>query len=309
MLSSSTVDELLAAASAVSVTFANLPASPIAIKDASALEPKESSEIVDRYWRHGFATFELKMTVDAPRTMLSLANSLDLGPAFVPPLYTQGGRSAPVVSRISAAHNAGSADADHPSFGKTAGQELHCDGTLQPLGFIKASLLLCESPAEEGGDTRLFNASAAFSELAKRDPSAAVALASHGVLVRQANINGSNDQNVESAFTIDEGRLICGYSVTQTDRWETPHGIDETALRRGITFLKAKAVPGSGVYQELRLGAGQTIIFDNTRISHGRTAYVDSRDRRRSLFRSLHLRHPSATVRISDTDEATISKM
>ena len=63
-------------------------------------------------------------------------------------------------------------------------------------------------------------------------------------------------------------------------------------LQRGVDFLRAAALPGSRHFAQLKLEAGQAIVLDNSRISHGRTAYQDSNAQRRCLYRSLHLQHP-----------------
>jgi Taurine catabolism dioxygenase TauD, TfdA family len=275
-------DELTAAAAAVTTTFEDAPSGPV--------------EVADPYSAHGFAVVALRGTPAGEDTLLTLSAALGLGEPFVPPLYRLGGGAAPTVSRISAASNAETADADHPSFGRTVGQEFHCDGTLQDIGFVKATVLLCELPAPEGGKSLLFNASAAFARLIAADPAAAVALATPGTLVRQANINGSSEQNAGPVFTVQDGRLVARYCVTDTDRWEVPAGVVEADLRRGIEFLRRAALPGSPDHLELTLGPGEAIVFDNTRLSHGRSAYRDSPDRRRCLYRSLHLAHPSGVT-------------
>jgi alpha-ketoglutarate-dependent taurine dioxygenase len=290
------VDQLLAAARSVTTTFEAIPADPVRLPRVSAIGPQASKRIVDRYARNGFAVMTLESAEATPETLLTLTNSLGLGEPFVPPLYSLGGNTAPVVSRISAAFNAGTTDENHPSFGSAAGQRLHCDGTLQRIGYVKASLLLCETPAAEGGDTTLFNASAAFAQLAAVDVRAAAALATPGVLVRQANINGSTDINSGPAFTVQDRHLVCRYCVTETDSWVVPDGVADADVHRGVGFLLHAALPGSPHFRQLRLEAGQAIVFDNTRISHGRTSYRDSDTRRRSLYRSLHLRHPRARV-------------
>jgi alpha-ketoglutarate-dependent taurine dioxygenase len=289
-------DEVLAAARAVRTTFEDLPRDPVGIGDPSVISERESAQIIDRYTRHGFAVLQLSSVAITPGTLLELAESLGLGDPFVPPLYTKGGNRPRSVSRISAASNLGTSDQSHPSFGRTVGQRLHCDGTLQEIGYIKASVLLCESPAAQGGDTTLFNSSAAYAQLAATDRPAAVALATPGVLIRQANINGCSDMNAGPAFSVRDGQLVCGYSVTETDRWAVPDGAPEASLYRGVGFLSHAALPGSPDFVQLRLGPGQAIVFDNTRISHGRTPYRDSEDRRRCLYRSLHLRHPCLRV-------------
>jgi alpha-ketoglutarate-dependent taurine dioxygenase len=285
---------LLAAAASASTSFQGVPAAPVQAR-GTALSPRECGQVAGRYARHGFAVLRLTGPV-TPGTPLELAAALGLGRPFVPPLYTRNGAPGAPVSRISAAFNTGTPDARHPSFGQTGGQHLHCDGTLQQIGHIKASLLVCESPAAAGGDTILFNAAAAYAQLAAADPAAAVALATPGVLVRQANINGCTDVNAGPAFTVQRGRLVCGYSVTETDHWAVPDGVAAADLHRGVEFLRDAAAPGSRFLTQLRLSAGQAIAFDNTCVSHGRTPYRDSPGRRRCLYRSLHLRHPRAAV-------------
>ncbi|HET9254213.1 MAG TPA: TauD/TfdA family dioxygenase [Pseudonocardiaceae bacterium] len=284
--------QVLAAAESVTTTFERIPHDPIPIRGASALNTQELSRIVDRYNRHGFAIIQLAAGAATQESLLTFADALGLGEPFVPPLYLRGGNTAAKVSRISATSNVGTAYADHPSFGSTVGQRLHCDGTLQDIGYIKASLLLCESPAAEGGDTILFNASAAYARLAAIDLSAAAVLATQGVLIRQANFNGSTEMNAGPAFSAQGGRLVCRYCVTETDRWAVPDGAAEADLRRGIEFLRRASLPGSPHFRQLTLRAGQVIVFDNTRISHGRTPYRDSETHHRCLYRSLHLAHP-----------------
>jgi alpha-ketoglutarate-dependent taurine dioxygenase len=295
-----TADQLLAATTSVGTTFDRIPAEPVSVADPSRVVRAEAVEIVRRYDRYGFAIMRLATGPFTEDVLLDLAVSLCLGEAFVPPLYTRDGREAPKVSRISAARNAGTRDASHPSFGHTVGQELHCDGTLQDIGYVKASMLLCEMPGASGGDTTLFNASAAFAELAEADLPAALALTAPGTLLRQANINGCTDVNAGPAFTVREGRLVNRYSVTPTDAWGRPDGVASADLERGIRFLVAASRPGSRHFVQLRLEAGQVIVFDNTCVSHGRTPYRDSPDRRRCMFRSLHLRHPRVRLLVAD---------
>lgn len=299
MRMTATSDDLLAAARSVVTTFAQIPSAPVAVVDAATICRGHAIEIVRRYTRHGFAVIGVAEPV-SPDTPLALARSLCLGPAFVPPLYSMGGRQAPAVSRISATANVGTPDADHPSFGRTIGQELHCDGTLQDIGYIKASLLLCATPAAEGGDTTLFNTSAAIAELAQADLPAAHALAFPGTLIREANVNGCTDANAGPVVTVQNGWLTCRYCVTETDSWAVPKGVVEADLRRGIDFLAQACRPGSPYFRQLRLNRSQAIVFDNTRISHGRTLYADSAALRRCMYRSLHLRHPRIRVPVAD---------
>ncbi|HUO38540.1 MAG TPA: TauD/TfdA family dioxygenase [Mycobacterium sp.] len=289
-------DEILAAARAVTVTFQGLPDVPLPLANAQSMGAAERQGIADRYDRHGFVVMQLPPGTLTPDTVLALAAALGLGEPLVPVLYRLNCSPPNPVARISAALNAGTADAGHPSFGRTVNQQLHCDGTLQDIGYVKASLLLCACPAAHGGDTLLFNASAAYAELASIDVRAAAALATPGALIRQANINNCDDLNAGPAFAVQDGRLVCRYCVTETDRWAVPRGATAADLQRGVDFLRAAALPGSPHFAHLRLEAGQAILLDNTRISHGRTAYKDSPTQQRCLYRSLHVCHPGGST-------------
>lgn len=289
MREAAVVDEMLVAAKAVRITFEDVPTPPACVREAGDVEPQEATEIIERYARHGFVIIQVGSRCPPPEALRALTEALSLGEPFVPPLYATGNYVGGTISRISAAVVGEGA---HPSFEGTGGLEFHCDGTLQPIGYVKASALLCESPGVEGGESTLFNAAAAYAELAGGDVAAAAALATEGVLTRQANINGRTDMNVGPAFAVRDGQLACNYSVTATDRWNLEAGVDEADLRRGVDFLRRASEPGSPFFLKLGLGAGQAILMDNSRISHGRTPYRNSDAQRRCLYRSLHLHHP-----------------
>lgn len=285
--------ELSEAAERVTTTFDALPDRPVVVSDVADLDPGAAAEIVKRYEKNGFCVIELAGDESSPSTLEVLGSSLRLGDPFIPPLYSMGSDTPQSVARISAAQNSGTSDSDHPSFGRTVGQRLHSDGTLQDIGVVKAAILVCECAAAVGGDTMLFNTSAAFAELLAADPAAAAAMATPGTLVRTANINGCTDENRGPAVSVIDGALVSRYSVTDTDSWSVPDGMDEDDLMRGVDYLADAGRSGGRHYVELKVASGQAIMFDNTRISHGRTSYQDSPDQRRCMYRGLYLRHPS----------------
>lgn len=287
-----TLRTLLAAAEKVTTTFDSIPSRPVVVNDVTDIDHETAAEIVLRYQRNGFGVLELAADERTPKSLEAIASSLHLGDPFIPPLYLMGANAPQPISRISAAHNATTSDANHPSFGRTVGQNFHSDGTLQEIGFVRTAILLCECAAAEGGDAILFNTSSAYSELIASDPAAAAALATPGTLVRRANINGCTDENRGPVVSVKDGDLVCRYCVTDTDSFAVPVGVDEGDLRSGIDFLADASRPGSKHRAQLKLAPGQAIIFDNRRISHGRTAYVDSDQQRRCVFRGLYLRDP-----------------
>ncbi|MEV6827089.1 TauD/TfdA family dioxygenase [Amycolatopsis sp. NPDC051102] len=280
------------AAERVNTDFRTVPTSPVRIDDLSRISPSDLMEIRQRYVGNGFGVIELANDEPTPDALTRLGEALGLSEPFIPPLYRTGGKEPEAVSRISAARNAGTSDADHPSFGSTAGQSLHTDGTLQDIGLVKASLLLCETAAAEGGDTILFNTSAAIAALLNEDPAAVLALATPGTLVRRATINGSVEANHGSLCAVLNGSLVCRYSVTATDSWAYPDDVDRAALDRGIAWLTAHSRKGNEFFLQFKLAPGHAIVFDNTRVSHGRTPYRDSGESHRNLYRALFLEHP-----------------
>lgn len=288
--------ELVAAAERVATTFETIPARPVVLGDVTSLGPDDETEIRRRYRDQGFCIVELADVAATPETLSDLGVAMRLGEPFIAPLYRLGSAKPDPVARISAGGNAGTALAVHPSFGRTVGQNLHTDGTLQEIGYLKAAILLCQQPALEGGETMLFNTTAAFAELMALDPDAGVTLTTPGTLVRKANINGSTDENRGPVVAVIDGELVGRYSTTATDSVAVPDGVDEEALRRGMEFLAEAARPGGRHYVELTLSAGQAIVFDNTRISHGRMAYLDAPDQPRCIYRMLFLRHPCGSA-------------
>jgi alpha-ketoglutarate-dependent taurine dioxygenase len=247
--------------------------------------------IIERFTSSAFAVIEFDVDMAGPTALNYLAELLDLGELFVPPLYKSGDVIAAPFSRISAGSRT---YGSHPAFESNSGLDMHCDGTLQEIGLVKTSLLVCETPAAEGGATTLFNAAAAYGELARADGPAASALANPSVLVRRANINGCDDANIGPGFTLKEGKLVCGYSVSTTDTWQAPPNLDPDDLERGLDFLRRASAPDSPWYTEVNLRRGQALVLDNTTLSHGRRPYRDSPTLQRCLYRGLYLTHPNS---------------
>ncbi|MGW3166863.1 TauD/TfdA family dioxygenase [Streptomyces sp. NPDC001142] len=292
MLSSSEREGLAQAAMRIIPAFASPPADPIRIAEPSDLVDRPLRQVVSRYSSHGYALVELTQSSVNMRVHQQLCKQLSLDEPFVPPLYSMGGRAPSPISTISAVSNAKMEDAAHPSFGKRVGNALHCDGTLQPIGCVKATVMSCRTPAAKGGVNTLFDSVAVFADLLRVDDAAAMALARPDVLVRKANINGCEDEQEGPVITLIDGRLVGRYSVTATDSWRFPEGDCGDDLRRAVEYLEAAAQPGEPHFRTVRLEANQIIVFDNTRISHGRTAYTNSEESQRWMYRSLHLLHP-----------------
>lgn len=284
------VHALLEAAKSHLISFDNFPSSPVIVDKVLSSSKESIDEITDRYFQFGFAIIHISSETLSAETVMTLSELFDLGKPFIPPLYTKGGYKASPIAKISTQ----GCSVSHPTFQREVGVKLHCDGTLQEIGLIKTTIMACEMPGSKGGENTLFNATAAYAELIEKDLDAAIAMATHGSLVRQANMNGCSDKNEGPVFSVADGKLICNYSVTETDKFVSTPNINSADLTRGVEYMRKASQPGSPYYCEIRLEANQTIIFSNTKLAHGRTPYHNAEGSRRCMYRGLFLNYPRA---------------
>jgi hypothetical protein len=260
---------------------------PLRLPAWDTASPEQVKALTARVSTAGFALLETG-TGPGQDDLLALAGLLGLGEPFVPPLYRMPGSvqvGTAGVSQMTAAPGTGADAARHPAT-SAVGQGWHVDGTLQQMGEVRTSLLLCVRPAATGGQSLLFNATAAFLDLADHDPAAAAALMAPGVLVRVATVNGSNDSTAGPAFAVTGGQLLTRYARTDADRWFPPSG-DPSAVDRALARLDELAAPGSPYRLEFTLAAGQGLVFANSRLCHGRQPYTDDPAAPRTLLRAL----------------------
>lgn len=267
--------------------------SPIQIESVANLSQQEFYEIARRYKEIGFAVFELLKDSSTDSSLIQLSESLRLGLPFIPPKYQgflgKGIYEASGVNVVSAYLSKQKSKAHH-GFETSNQQNLHCDGTLEEIGLIKTSILLCVSPATDGGDTIIFNAVGAFIELARHDPEAAFALLDSECL-RRTDVGRTENFYTGPAFTLRHGELLTRYSIDNTSRWEI--GFTKVKhLKRAYQYLGDLATSGSPFYIQKKLDTRQGIIMANDKISHGRTAYVDSSVNPRRMLRGLFLEYP-----------------
>lgn len=264
---------------------------PVPVRAWDNIPPITRRELARRLDAAGFALVQASQ-VPGPATPQQLARQLGLGPVYVPPQY----RDRPYTDGQGVTRIGTEAAASHPAFGQATGQRLHCDGTLQRIGEIKTTILLCARPGRSGGTSHLFNSAAAFAWLLHEDPAAAAALTAADVLVRTSTLPGTRGQySAGPAFAVADGRLISRYSITGTDTYDHDAVTDPAALDRALEFLRQAARPGSPYYTELTLAAGQGLLLANDQISHGRAAYHDDPDCPRLMLRALFTRRCAVT--------------
>ncbi|MDI9889390.1 TauD/TfdA family dioxygenase [Streptomyces sp. HNM0645] len=236
------------------------------------------------YQQQGYATVQVRGSASTSSDLFTLAEALNLGAPFTPPVYKNSPHTSSGVSKISARP-----DSDHP-FSGSLGQNLHCDGTLQHLGEVPTTILLCAAPAAEGGVTYLVDLVDAYAALRRTDSEAAEQLAHDDALKRTS---GSRSVTGPAFAEQQPGHLMTRYSRTVTDCYCALHG-HQAALERALAFMDAAARPGSAFRTEVTLGSGQALIFANDRVGHGRTAYRDDLSHPRLLRRGLFTARPCA---------------
>ncbi|MEV7928552.1 TauD/TfdA family dioxygenase [Kitasatospora sp. NPDC088779] len=269
-------------------SFTQQPAPAVTADHWSLPDPGTRRQIAESYAASGYAVVHVPGTEATEADLTLLADALGLGRAFTPAQYASSPHTSDGVSRLTAA-----ADPTHP-FQDRAGQNFHSDGTLQHLGQIATTIMLCARPAHSGGHTLLFNAIAAFADLKAADPEAAAQLTHPRALLRTSTfIPGLSTAG--PAFGHDPaGRLITRYSLTATDTYHPSTPEHRADLERALAYLKAAADPGLGYRCQLTLAAGQALVLANDRLCHGRTSFSDDPAAPRLLLRGLYTARPAA---------------
>ncbi|WOD37772.1 TauD/TfdA family dioxygenase [Nodosilinea sp. E11] len=273
--------------------------SPVEIDFDSNDFQEEAREIIRRYVNQGFALFDSRsceINVDIIKTLESI---LCLGEPYIPCRY-KGSNIINLYSKgvnIISSHLNGKM-INQPNtviqtklhaFTTASEQNLHVDGTLEAIGSIKTSILLCVNPAISGGESIIFNSVAAFVELAEQDMEAAISLLDCMCLKRE-NLD-CGDFAFGPAFLLRNNDLFTRYSIDVTSSWNYDFK-DCSHFKRACEYLKEKTKSGSSFLFEKRLLSGQGIIIANDKVSHGRKIYVDSSGQTRTFLRSIYYSQP-----------------
>lgn len=267
--------------------FSRIPAPPVQATAWDLPDENERRRITDSYQHRGYAVVHVPETAPSAQRLRELFTALHLGEVFAPPLYTASSHTSAGVSQLTAA-----AGGDHP-FQDRAGQNVHCDGTLQNLGQIPTTLMVCVTAAAEGGSSYLVNLVDAYAELRRVDSEAADELAHDSALVRTSTF-APGHSTVGPAFArTADGSWTTRYSRTATDTYHATSG-GAAAMGRALKFLDTAARLGSAFRTDFTLGSGQALILANDRLGHGRTAFRDDPNAPRLLLRALSTRRPLA---------------
>jgi hypothetical protein len=261
------------------------PLKPTIIEDLGAISSRERDAIRNSYLSTGVAAFVAKRTLDpstGPTPLLVLADQLRDGLDLNYPI------SHPKDSYIDGqvTQDRGAARVfDHggmQQFGTSNSSEfvLHQDG-LGSTGAVRTVMLYMSSAAMAGGYSCFQNLTRVVLELAVRDwaafrglflPDAITIIRPTGA--RAVKVTGpvlffDNHGHPHINFVgVSPTRPVGDYRV----RWTV-----DLAARRGLEFMLLRSMffgPGSVFIHMDRSGCG--VLFDNTRVIHGRTEFIDA---------------------------------
>ncbi len=239
------------------------------------------------YKAMGFALVELPDT--AIDTVMSMARDLSLGEPYVPPQYHGGaGLYDSTGFNYIQRKDESVGDGVHRGFSTSQSQALHVDGTLEPIGRVRTSLLVCCQPAHRGGETRIFDAVGAVAYLTRYGLSSVAPLFDPECL-RRSDVGRSQSSRLGPVFAFAGDELLTRFSVDNTSTWMV-ESVD--GLQDSLEMLLECAIPGSGLFISFRLESRQCLLLANDRVAHGRAAYVDGYGLPRRMLRGLFLNRP-----------------
>lgn len=243
----------------------------------------EKRRISRRFSCFGFAVVDFP-TPMRPHRLCAFTEALGLGTPFVPaymratkrPMFNPEGLQ--VLS---------DSDQKHPAI--VPAHPLHTDGAcLKRIGQIQTSLQLCVSSAESGGAISLFHATAALKHLYESEPELVPPLFSPYALRR--HIEGGFSYTAP-AFAIRDGQILTRFTLDHSADWSVGANHDRRILS-AVQRLNGLAAPGGGYSTEVLLHPGQVMLIANSRVCHGRTAYLDSDSCQRRFVHALFQKSP-----------------
>jgi len=261
---------------------------PVKIESINDISGITIENITNHYQKRGFVIFELVKDKPTENLLQKLADIFNLGEPYVPSAYKNKANvyESSGFNFISSVECTSEKEV-HRAFKTQLEQKLHTDGTIEEIGKVKTSVLLCVSSSYSGGETILFNSVGAFASLVSQDLSFVLPFLDNNCLERRV-LDGSMQSYKGPAFTIYNSEIISRFSIDNTSNWKD--GFEKVAgLEKAFEKLLEMAKVGSPYYIETKLKENQGIIIANDKIAHGRKAYLDSNTKKRNMIRGLFL--------------------
>jgi len=257
---------------------------PVLWDEASA--GAAAGELMRRYHECGYALFVTK-SGDSESVITSVSRKLGLGETYIPAQYANYPNGSFLVSGFNKVE--ATAESSHRGFSSADAQELHSDGTLEPVGRVATSILFCVYPAAEGGETRIFDSVDAFERVVSVSPELRHSLLDANALSRR-DVGRTEATVVGPVFSFTaDGALHSRFSMDNTSEWEKGFAKVKDLRRAYDALLCLTRQPDFGTSVTLRSGWG--IVLANSKVSHARTSFRnDPQSPPRLLLRGLFLR-------------------
>jgi hypothetical protein len=216
-------------------------------------------------------------------SMRSWGSALGLGKPYVPILYREGKTSKFGTSDGVNDVGGPSIGLSHPGFSLDTELQLHTDGTVEGIGQVRTVLLMCVRPALEGGETVVVRTSRLLECLDAGELSQLAPLFDTEALRRHGTVKLLYGDG--PVFSFENERILGRYSVSPRDEWR--YDVVK-GLARARSFFDDLLERADGIVHRIKLKQGQMLIFDNSRISHARTAFKSHPENPRHLLRALY---------------------
>lgn len=234
-----------------------------------------------RLYSFGFCLIGSNIFDGCPESLQSIFDALELGEPFVPEHY---GQESPYfhwsgINRITAYQLSVYA---HQGFTSNQAQAVHVDGTLQEIGRIKTSIIACVQPSPIGGESILFNSTAAFLSILRQNRKYAQALLDDRALTR-TDIGRTGRSYTGPVFSLRYDEIFTRFSLDNTCTWN----VDEVPFLEEAKAALEKMLLNRQFALSHKLEENEILILLNSKISHGRNKFIDTSESQRLLLRAL----------------------
>lgn len=240
----------------------------------------------------GSFPFGVKTSEDKLRLVESLYNLGDIEPSKVmTDIYPERLRKSGYtnIGRINKALNL-----RHKAFDENNSQEYHVDGIFRPTGDLNTVVMACEQQAISGGETKLFNCSAAVKQVRATWPELVELLYDPRSMRRVSDYEGNQRESTAPILMFDETykREVVNFSVDTTVDWKYSSNLIPGLSK--VTDILRKMTLGDNEYTlSFLLKTGDVLMLDNGLLAHGRNAFVDSIPHPRTMVRGKYKMMPS----------------
>jgi hypothetical protein len=235
---------------------------------------------------NGFCIVRTNSITGSPVEKLrKIAGIFGLDRPYIPVAYRKSSlESGSAYTDVCTLHNH-----QNRSFMSSESRGFHVDGLLEPMGFVRTSMLYCIRPAVEGGETIILNSVGLFADLMKKNPEAASTFVNSNVLCRKATVPGVKDNSMGPVIEFDRERGILNrYSDGDTEEWYPPQN-KKKHFWQALNFFRQKSRFDGRRRISLKLKNNDCLIMCNSKVSHARSGYRDDVIAPRHLIRAIYL--------------------